>query len=1005
MEYVKVNSNTTQPKDLENSFVRNKESLQQDKSDQSHSLAQNSFSPNSSLATEVALIVPKDNFALEDELVLQLKQVCCRNGKELDPMHSAPILHEMARVYHKRSPDHFSLIRSAALYNAAIARSPDNKGEIEKDLRQFCNNLLVEAGATNKNADLIHKSIQVKQSVIKMRDQVEVKLKEIESIPDDVKKADLTKLEQEKSHKMKGLQDDITNNYTDIMADIGSYCENVMGKPSCNFALAGMGSLARKEITPFSDFENILLLENSASKQENFEEILHYFRWYSVIFQIILINLQETIIPSVAIPSLNDESSKHGDWFYDAFTTRGVSFDGMMPHACKFPLGRQFTKNKPWKTELIKTVDDMLKYLSSDASLKNGYHLSDILTRTCFVYRDKNVYDEFEKGVFEQIENSAKEGKIVKEVKEQILDDLGKFAIRPTFSELKAKEKLNVKQVAYRSTTLFITALGRICNIRASSCFEIVASLAQKQEISEYAEHKLNYAVALACEIRLRWYHKNKKQCDELVNDARHKSSAMNNLLGIVGKNSTISYFNIAYALQCDVSKRLHMKDSCFNLGSNHHALNFGPCFEDQDHLQFFPAQQKNIDNFSKNSFNFDECLKRMETKATDSTPHLKADEDSSQLESTSFNFCCNAQECLQNKGKAVYVKKSCRKCPHKHPSKTLSQKLLLARNYFQIGCSLAAVDRTKTREYFENSKGLSEQVLKQATADKDNAGALRLIGQCLLHLQKSEEALACFEKLLKMRNEMSESLDKGNDIADILHWIGLCLVTLMKPEKAVTYFKRSLEVKEKASSNFCGSLEVAVTLHWLGRCCLSLRRGNEALEYLLKSLQIKQKNSDCTFITSSEKDIAMAMFWVGRCFFFINNPHAAISYFKRSLQIQENTFVDVTQQEELVPTLYWTGRCLLTLNAADKALECLKKTLFLVEKKSVDVSCDKSIATLLNWIGQCFMKKNNTDEAMIHFNKALRIQETVSVDTDVDGDVANTLHWIERCMKLNVTR
>jgi len=115
-----------------------------------------------------------------------------------------------------------------------------------------------------------------------------------------------------------------------------------MGEAPCTFALIGMGSLARCEITPYSDFENIIILDNSLLRDEFYEKTLNYFRWFSVIFHIVLINLQETIIPSVAIDSLKD-------WFYDDITPRGISFDGMMPHACKFPLGRQqLTKEKTW---------------------------------------------------------------------------------------------------------------------------------------------------------------------------------------------------------------------------------------------------------------------------------------------------------------------------------------------------------------------------------------------------------------------------------------------------------------------------------------------------------------------------------------------------------------------------------------------------------------------------------------------------------------------------------
>jgi len=179
---------------------------------------------------------------------------------------------------------------------------------------------------------------------------VEHRLSEMKQIPDDVEESAVKLLEKAKIKEVEQLKNEITNAYIDIMADIAAFCEDVMGLSPCKFALVGMGSLARKEITPFSDFENIILFENSIAQNttDNLEDCVSWFRWYSVIFQTILINLQETIISSIAIFSFNNEHSLLGNWFYDAFTMRGTSFDGMMLHACKFPLGRQQpTYNKP----------------------------------------------------------------------------------------------------------------------------------------------------------------------------------------------------------------------------------------------------------------------------------------------------------------------------------------------------------------------------------------------------------------------------------------------------------------------------------------------------------------------------------------------------------------------------------------------------------------------------------------------------------------------------------
>ena len=106
------------------------------------------------------------------------------------------------------------------------------------------------------------------------------------------------------------LNETIADKYKQIMADTSQFCENVMGKPPCEYAIAGMGSLAREEITPYSDFEHIILLYDT----DNYKCHLEYFRWFSVIFHVIILNLRETIIPSLNVNSLNDKNCKLGDW-------------------------------------------------------------------------------------------------------------------------------------------------------------------------------------------------------------------------------------------------------------------------------------------------------------------------------------------------------------------------------------------------------------------------------------------------------------------------------------------------------------------------------------------------------------------------------------------------------------------------------------------------------------------------------------------------------------------
>ena len=909
-------------------------------------------SADENIANNEILAINLDS--LEDKLAQKLNLICDEHGRELDIQKSAQILHELAKIYQKRSPDLFSLIKSAALYNAAIARNPENANEIENDLKQLCKHILSQANANQQNADLVAKAKQIKRDIEKMRTEVDLRLQAIKQIPDIAEQNHLKLHEANKIGDVRQLQNDITDNYIHIMADIAAYCDDVMGESSLRFALVGMGSLARKEVTPYSDFENIILLQNSSTLDKDCpEDAINHFRWYSVIFQVILINLQETIIPSVQIFSLNDETSKLGNWFYDSFTTRGISFDGMMPHACKFPLGRQNpTKDKPWKTELIKPVDEMLKYLSSEENLKNGYHLSDILTKTCFIYKDRDVFTEFQNGVFQKLESDVNDICALEAIKKQVADDLGNFAMRPVILELKSKTKFNVKQVVYRSTTLFVSALGRICNIHVASCFDVVEELAKKNIISEYANHKIMYAVALACEIRLRWYSEHKKQNDMISNDLDHEVNPLTKLLKIVGKSSTISYFQIAYALQCDISKRLNLSKNHFYTNPSLLNSNLGHCFDDEEHLFKFLLQQENAGLSHERFYNFDDCLKTIETQLTFPSIHIKQINCANEIKHLgikllNMGFYDDALECFQ---------------------------IFEARSHALV-----------TSENFCKS---SEQ-----TISYDENGFF-LTGYTLYHMGEHDEALKCFQMALRVfaGNHMEKDSDQKHQNAVTYRQMGCCCIFMGKTNKAMTFLEKSLQIQQTTENN---DKELVLTLYWMGHCLLEMHEHDEALYYLMKGLHIQEKLMDIHNESLHLKN--QLLYCIGHCFFNLNNMDDAIEFWQMSLNVKKQI---VSNDISTASTLYWIGRCFVKRNEPNTAINYLKKTLEIKKRISLDISSDNGVAVTLYWIGHGYRKLKELSEAINCFQNSLKIFSKISSDISTDASVAAAMYNIGRCLK-----
>ncbi|CAK8680107.1 unnamed protein product [Clavelina lepadiformis] len=502
--------------------------------------------------TTSANILESNHFNEEETYLREsLRIICDENGKEGDPKLAAEIFHKLGLLYQDKGnklQNKICLIQSATLLNAAVARQPNNE-KFRSDLEAFCFNVLSRptAGVKKQNADLLKISNKTAEEIKHMRKIVLRKMRK--NFPRFTAFKPKHRREQNFIKRMESIQENIGQMYTKIMKNVFNECIKLFEGLPCKFAIAGLGSLARNEITPYSDFEHIILLENGIEDHENYSKIHEQFRWFSLIFLIILINLQETIIPSVAIPSLNDYTTTGGNWFYDAYTTRGITLDGLMAHACKNPLGRPFeTKDKPWITELIQPVNKMLEYLKPDVSLKNGYHLGEILLQSCYVSGDKDVYEQFKTG----INRMTKENKLSShsQMMQELDEDLKNFDAFTDLMHMRETTQCNIKRVIYRSVTLFVSALGRMYGIDEASSFSILKSLKENKIIEDEITDELNMAVAVACKVRLSRYMEQKSQKDHLKSDANDEDHVSLQLTKYVKMEQIVRYFVTALSLQ-----------------------------------------------------------------------------------------------------------------------------------------------------------------------------------------------------------------------------------------------------------------------------------------------------------------------------------------------------------------------------------------------------------------------------------------------------------------------
>ena len=883
----------------------------------------------------------------------------------------------------------FCLIRCAVLLNAALVRTCSDSNVIKQDLKQLNQHLLTSAEAEQKDVNLIEKTEKVKLLVNKMREDVNKELSKIPKVEEHQSKDDLWEQELNKVEAIESLQNKISDEYTKIMANLAKDCEQIMGKAPCRFAIAGMGSLARKEITPFSDFEHVIVLDSKCDDKN--ENILNYFRWYSVIFQIILVNLGETIVPSV----LNTTNSKLGSWFYDDITKSGISFDGTFPWASKYPLGRQqLTRNKDWKTELIKSVPNMLKYLNSDESLKNGYHLGDILTKICYVYGDQSLYQEFKSGVYNILKKTNKNLK--QEILNQIVDDLENSAIRSVILKITEKGECNVKKDIYRVTTLFISAMGRLKKITTHSCFDIIRKLAKMRVISNYAKHHLMYAIAIACEMRLRWYMVNRKQKDN-ISDVEETSK----FLEIIGEISAFSYFQIAYALQCDISKRFDLKKRHYYSHPDLLNINIYSSFRNwkkvEDCINTFkvtPKEQPLLD--------FDTCLRILRTKKTLPTNTLSLMASSAENEEcSSFKFYLIGQK-LFDMNKFIDAKEYFEKALaiQQTKSNNVTAEKHVANLLHDVGrCLIKENKLSEARDSFEKALEIKQQISTDIATDRDVAITLNEIGRCLIKMNKLNDAKECLEKALKIK-QLSNDINTNRDMAFTLNDIGRCLIKMNKLADAKKYFEKALEIKQKTSNNVATDRDVAFTLNEIGQCLTKMNKHDDAKEYLERALKIRKRTSNNI---ATDRDVAFSYCVIGRCLIKMNKLADAKKYFEKALEIKQKTSNNVATDRDVAFTLNEIGQCLTKMNKHDDAKEYLERALKIRKRTSNNIATDRDVAFSYCVIGRCLIKMNKLADAKKYFEKALEIKQKTSNNVATDRDVAFTLNEIGQCLtKMN---
>ncbi|KAI8497280.1 hypothetical protein Bbelb_252290 [Branchiostoma belcheri] len=916
---------------------------------------------NSSLARS-------DLDSAEQHFAAALKTVHVRDPTAQQYQREVEPLCKLGDVYSKRGQqtgDGGDLVKAAALYNAAIARSEDQvlNGNIATTVREvekaFLKCILDKHSNVSQDDAEKHKK-QLKE----MRDQIKLEMETIDQQLDpyvhDEDDPCVKEIEAKRAQAVRQLFEKIAQQRKEFISLLVEECIGLMGPPPCKYALIGLGSQATGLVTPYSDLEFVILAE------EESEECLVYFRNLTHCLHLKVVNLGETILPALGIKSLNDFYSKNplDNWYYDSVTPPS-----------KTPLGRQGTKNKP-PSELICTPQNMVSILQNDVTLylKEGYHLATILRNPCLIAGDQDLIDTYMAITEKKLQ--ADGGKMAK----QLAQETRRENINAQVS-IKLEQLIDVKKEIYRFPALAVDCLALSSGIIPTTVWETIEEMEKQQVISPNNAHHLTVLTSISAELRLRTYMANGGQKENLsalaaMETAQHgqesslqtndevQTTALKQIFYLPDENHILRYYYTALPLSIVLSEWCKQKV----------LPNSFPDFYDTS------ATIKAV-------IYTELCKYRQAISCCHEA--LKDTEGNDDMKISLLNRLGVALTRIGDNQRAVsYLKDALSLAQHSSGQGiTDTVTAVLLENLGAVYYSMS--DYIKAKSYLEDALLIYRSVYDQGTAHPDIGTLLNILGATYQGLGDCREAISYLEQALHVQRSVYGENTAHPDIASSLNNLGMSWNDLSTFEKARNYLEQALEMRQSIFGHSTAHADIAISLSNLGKVWHRLGDYRKAISYHEQALQMHRSIYGQT---KAHPNIATSLNSLGLAWDNLGKKHKAISYYEQALQMNESIYSKNTPHPGTARILSNLGAAWDSLGDHRKSISYLKQAL--QKKKSIYGQNTKhpDIANSLIKLGQALVHLGDYLKAISYLEQALQIYRSIYGHTTDHTDIAVSL-------------
>eukprot|EP00058_Branchiostoma_floridae_P016556 XP_002602044.1 hypothetical protein BRAFLDRAFT_94455 [Branchiostoma floridae] len=884
----------------------------------------------------------------------------------------------------KRTGEGMKFTQAAALYNASMPRTDGDKQNMVERLqeteRQFLRNtcnLDCEPCPYSSALDHIKELDNIRARVKSQLDTIHQEHNPYQYDEDDPV---VREVEIKRAEAIKNLLKKITADRQEFIQVLTDECLAKLGPPPCKYAFIGLGSQATELVTPYSDLEFAILIEEGKDDDDTrryFLNLTHYLH-------LKVINLGETILPAMAIPSLNDFLSEdpEKDWFFDSVTPRGFAFDGFMPWASKTPFGRDKTRNKD-PVSLIQTPDKLAEYQYLHIALAEGYHLSDILRRVTYLTGDESLVDEYTDRANRSVDRSADLARLSALL--VLRDNIQQLAnVEPT------GQLLDVKKEIYRFPSVALDVLSICCGITIPSAWRMIEKLHKGQRISQEDAHHLTVLTSISAELRLRTYIANGGQKDRLSPLTEMKTQLdkddvddtfVQSVFYITDSKILFRYYYTAIPLKTCIIDTVAKESQRTKIFQN-------AIFDNSTLTRGRIAQQL---------FHLDASLRQFEAALEEAGSDAKKQ----------FEIIFQLGMVSQKRGEvekgmgfyrqALTVAKTVYGERNVHPD--------IASLLGNIGsCWSKLGDQIEALNYLEQSLEMTKAIYGETKAHPDIAGLLDKIGLCWSKLGDQRKAIRYHKLSIKMEKAVYGETAEHSNIAASLNNIGSCWRYLGNQRKAIRYHEQSLKMKKAIYGETTAHPDIAASLNNIANCWGDLgdlrkaTRYNEQSMKMWKTIHDTEDEESYLGEATPHPDIAASLNNIGSCWGDLGDKRKALKYYEQSLKMKKAIYGETTPHPDIAASLNNIGSCWGDLGDKRKALKYYEQSLKMKKAIYGETTPHPLIASSFNNIGSCWGDLGDKRKAIKYHEQSLKMRKVIYGETTAHPLIASSFNNIGSC-------